>query len=87
THGDGRATGVGILFAVIFSAFISLAGLGWLPQGMTDALNAHFDSYYTGVVGNAVMFTVGFFLSRVLPRRERNLRNLTVWTQDATPLD
>jgi len=87
THGDGRAAGVGILFAVLFSAFVSFDGLGWLPQGMSAALNAHFDSYYTGVIGNAVMFTIGYFLGRALPRQERNLDNLTVWTQDGMPLD
>jgi SSS family solute:Na+ symporter len=87
TRGDGRAVGVGILFAVVFSAFMSLAGLGWLPDGITTAIEARFDSYYTGVVGNVGMFAVGFVLSLLLPKRPRDLRNLTVWTQDGTPLD
>ncbi len=80
-RGDGRAVGVGILFAVVFSAWVSLAELGWLPQ-----LNIHFETYYTGVVGNIVMFAIGFTLAHVLPNRQRDLRNLTVWTQDDTPL-
>lgn len=87
TQGDGRAVGVGILFAVIFSAYVSLAGLGWLPAGMIETLNAHFDSYYTGIVGNIVMFITGYGLGRVLPRREHDLRNRTVWTQDNAPID
>ncbi|MCX5756950.1 MAG: hypothetical protein NTU83_00280, partial [Candidatus Hydrogenedentes bacterium] len=86
TRGDGRATAFGILFAVVFSACVSLAEMGWLPQGMSAALNAHFESYYTGIVGNAVMFVIGFSLARLLPKRRRDLRNLTVWTQDGTPL-
>jgi SSS family solute:Na+ symporter len=87
TRGDGRAVGVGIVFAVGFSALISLAGLGWLPAGMSDAVNRSFDAYYTGVVGNVVMFAVGYAMAGLLPERPRDLRNLTVWTQDDTPLE
>jgi SSS family solute:Na+ symporter len=87
TRGDGRAVGVGILFAVAFSALISLVNLGWLPENLARAVERHFDTYYTGVLGNVVMFIVGFLLAAVLPHRPRDLTNLTVWTQDATPLD
>ncbi len=87
TRGDGRAVGFGIAFAVAFSAIISLHGLGWLPQNMSTWLDIHFEGYYTGLVGNIVMFVVGYGLALVLPARERNLTNLTVWTQDNTPLD
>ena len=87
TRGDGRAVGIGIAFAVAFSALISLDGLGWLPQSLSTFLNAHFDGYYTGVVGNIVMFVVGYTLAFVFPARNRDLTNLTVWTQDSTPLD
>ena len=30
---------------------------------------------------------VGYALSAILPKRDRNLTNLTVWTQDNAPLD
>lgn len=86
-RGDGRSVVVGILFAVGFSALISLAELGWLPESMLAWIRAHFDSYYTGVIGNLFMFTVGYIVSLVFPGRPRDLRNLTVWTQDPTPLD
>jgi len=86
-RGDGRAVGVGIAFAVLFSLFISASGLGWLPAGVTVTLNAHFDSYYTGIAGNVVMFVLGYALALFLPRRDQNLKNLTVWTQDGLPLD
>lgn len=87
TRGDGRAVGIGIAFAVLFSALISLHGLGALPQALSTWIDARFDGYYTGIIGNLVMFTVGYTLSRLLPHRPRNLRNLTIWTQDDTPLD
>lgn len=82
TRGDGRAVGVGIGFAVGFSALISFAGLGWLPDGFTRALGARFDAYYTGLASNVVMFLVGFGLACLLPRKPRDLRNLTFWTQE-----
>lgn len=87
TRGDGRAVGVGILFAVAFSAFISMNELGWLPASIAQGVQAHFDTYYTGVVGNIATFLTGFLLASVFPKRPRDLRNLTVWTQDAAPLD
>lgn len=87
TRGDGRAVGFGIAFAVGFSALISLHGLGALPRGVSEWLNAHFDGYYTGMVGNVMMFVVGYLLALILPKRDRDLTNLTVWTQDNTPLD
>ena len=86
-RGDGRAVGVGILFAVLFSAVMSASGLGWLPLGMSAVIRTHFEAYYTGVIGNFVMFTLGYLLAGVFPRRPDTLLNLTVWTQDGKPLD
>ena len=87
TRGDGRSVGLGIAFAVGFSTLVSFAGLGWLPAGFTRALESRFDSYYTGLASNLVMFAVGFALAFLLPERPRDLRNLTLWTQDKQPLD
>ncbi|MDZ4857923.1 MAG: sodium/solute symporter [Candidatus Hydrogenedentes bacterium] len=87
TRGDGRAVALGIAFAVGFSLLISLNGLGMLPEAWSGWLNLYFEGYYTGLVGNVVMFTIGFLAASLLPRRARDLTNLTVWTQDGTPLD
>lgn len=87
TRGDGRAVAVGLVFAVAFSALVSAHGLGWLPKDFSNAMGRHFDSYYTGLVGNVVMFLAGFIMATLLPSRPRDLTNLTVWTQDKTPLD
>ena len=86
-RGDGRAVGLGIAFAVGFAALVSFTGLGWLPKSVTHALESHFDSYYTGLASNVVMFVVGFTLARLLPARSRNLRNLTLWALDKQPFD
>jgi SSS family solute:Na+ symporter len=87
TRGDGRAAVAGIAFAVCFSAIISLANLEWLPQTWNDAINTRFDSYYTGLIGNVGLFTIGFAVASLIPAKSRDLTNLTVWTQDPTPLD
>lgn len=86
-RGDGRAVAFGIAFAVAFSALMSLAGLGWLPEFLSNLIERRFDGYYTGLVGNFVMFCAGFAVAGILPKRARDLTNLTVWTQDGAPLD
>jgi len=85
-RGDGRAVFVGILFAIVWSAIISLSGMGWLPTSWTEAINRSFESYYTGIVSNVMMFVVGYLLSFFIPARQHDLTNLTVWTQDKEPL-
>jgi len=86
TRGDGRAVGAGIVCAVVFSLGTSAAALGWLGP-LSDKVSGAFDGYYTGILGNGVMFALGYVLARLLPKSEKNLTNLTVWTQDGTPLD
>ena len=82
TRGDGRSVGLGIALAVGFSAVMSLAGLGWLPERVCEGIRAHFDGYYTGFMGHVIMFALGYAAARVLPKRHRDLTNLTVWTQE-----
>lgn len=87
TRGDGRTVAAGILFAVAFSAAISAAGLGWLPHDWALFIRGHFEGYYTGIVGNVVMLFLGYALARMLPRRGKDLHDLTVWTWDKTCKD
>ena len=81
--GDGRSVGVGIVFTLIFTFWIALSKLGWIPQG----LNSPFDTYYAGLIGHGIMFTLGFGLGKLLPKRERDLHNLTVYDQDDVPIE
>jgi SSS family solute:Na+ symporter len=81
-RGDGRHVAVGIVLTTAFSAVISLAGLGWLPPGPAQFIQSHFDAYYTGIVGNILMFIAGFLMATLLPlKKARDWTNLTVWTQ------
>ena len=87
TKGDGRAVFIGIMFTLVFSTLISLYELkvfATLAPGLHAYLQANFDTYYTTILGNFVMFIMGYFMGTLLPRRERDLSNLTVWTQDHT---
>jgi SSS family solute:Na+ symporter len=86
-RGDGRAVSIGILFAVVLSALVSMSGLGWLPPAVSRQIDSLFDSYYTGVIGNVIMFVTGYGLALLLPVKPRDLTNLTVWTQDNSPLE
>lgn len=78
---NGRAAGVAIVCTVLFSGWIALSELGVMPK-------APIDTYYTGFLGHALMFFLAYLLGLTLfPRREPVPTNLSVWTQDGTPLD
>jgi len=87
TRGDARAIGVGIVFTLIWTLYRTLDGMGTFGEpGLIPAIDA-IDTYYTGIIGHLVMFLAGFGMASLFTRRERDLTNLTVWTQDGTPLD
>lgn len=73
--GDARSVWVGILFTMIFTAWTILAKNGLVPE----SLSVPFDLYYTGIIGNLLMFIVGYFVAMLFPRRDKNLTQLTVW--------
>jgi hypothetical protein len=81
--GDARAVGFGIAATILFTCWTMLSSRGLLPK----ALDVPFDLYYTIIIGNFVMFIVGFLAGLLLPKKKRDLTNLTIWTQDDTPLD
>ena len=57
------------------------------PSSLPNGLRVPFDLYYTGFIGNLVMFLVGFGASFLFGPVSRSLRNLTVWQQDETPVE
>jgi len=84
TRVDGRAVGIGIGCAVIFSAAMSLVALGYLPAGWIKSVEFRFDSYYTGIVGNLLTFAVGYTAARLSRPASRDMSNLTLWTRTTT---
>ncbi len=81
--GDARAVWTGIVCTMLFTSWTLLSDKEVLPE----ALRFPFELYYTGLMGNIVMFFVGFAVGALLPAKRRNLKNLTVWQQDGSPLD
>jgi SSS family solute:Na+ symporter len=80
TRVDGRAVGIGIACAVLFSTLMSLVALGFLPADWIRTIDSHFDSYYTGIIGNLLTFTIGYWIARFFPSQPRDVTNLTLWT-------
>ena len=78
TRGNGRAAACGIACTLIFVGWTLLAKHGKLPERWS----VPFDLYYTSVVGNLVMFAIGYMIGLVVFPNERNLANLTIWTHD-----
>jgi SSS family solute:Na+ symporter len=76
TRGDARAVWFGIVATVCFTLWTMVQG----KEGFPDMLKAPFHLYYTGLLGNFVMFILGYGVALVLPKRERRMDNLTVWT-------
>lgn len=83
SRGDARAVGIGIVCTWAFTGWTVLAQYEVLPE----ALTVPFDLYYTGLIGNVVMFAVGFLVGTFLPTKKRDFTNLTVWHQTGEPLD
>jgi len=65
-RGDARAAWCGIACTLVFTGWTILTNKGMLPE----TLSAPFDLYYTGFIGNLVMFAIGYAAGHLLPRRE-----------------
>ena len=66
---------------------MGISKVGWFPESFPKALSTPIDNYYTGIVANVLMFFIGYGLSLLLPEKGKEMKNLTVWTQEKTPLD
>jgi len=78
TRGDGRAAMCGIISTLAFTTWTVLAGWGWLPAN----LEIPFDSYYTTIIGNLVMFAGGYAMGLLFFPCHKRLPNLTIWTHE-----
>jgi len=47
---------------------------------LPEYLTVPFDLYYTGIIGNLVMFVMGYLLGRTIFRNKKSLKDLTIWT-------
>lgn len=83
-HGTAKSVWTGLTLTFLFSLWTVLAGQkGTLPE----ALRVPFDLYYTGLIGNVLMFAAAFLAAMLLVEKRRDLENLTVWDQAAGPME
>jgi SSS family solute:Na+ symporter len=76
-RGDARAAWSGIVTTALFTTWVVLAGRNALPAW----LSSPFDLYYTAIIGNVIMFAVGWLTAFALGDRRRDLSGLTLWTR------
>ena len=78
--GDARAVGFGIISTILFTLWTILldSSRGILPE----ALRFPFELYYTGIIGNIVMFAVSFLAATLLAAKARDMTNLTIWKRE-----
>lgn len=62
-RGDARAAWCGIICTLLFTGWTILTNKGLLPE----VLSAPFDLYYTGLIGNLLMFAVGYLAASYWP--------------------
>jgi SSS family solute:Na+ symporter len=62
-RGDSRHVIAGIAGTMVFTLWTVLSSRGYMP----DLLTYPFDLYYTGLIGNIVMFVITFGLSLMFP--------------------
>ena len=75
TIGDGRSILIAIGFTFLFSLYRGLESLEIVPK-------LPIDGYHTGIVGNIIMFAFGLLFGKLLPSTQKDLNNLTIWTQN-----
>ncbi len=78
--GDARAAWAGLISTMVFTAWTILSKNQLLP----DAISVPFDLYYTGFVGNVIMFIVTYALASKLLKTNKDLSGLTVWDMPKT---
>lgn len=77
TQGDARAVWSGLILTALFTVWTILAKKDLLPEDWV----LPFDLYYTAIIGNLIMFLVGFFMARVVFRRTIPVGEFSVWEQ------
>ena len=73
--GTEKSILIGIVTTIFFTAWTILSKRGILP----DALSVPFDLYYTNIVGNLVMFFVGYFTSMLFSGKTDKNEVLSIW--------
>lgn len=74
-RGDARAVWVGLICTMTFTSWTILSKKELLPE----SLQVPFDLYYTGLVGNIIMFAVTYAIAAKVFKTKKNLTGLTIY--------
>ncbi|MCU7939305.1 MAG: sodium:solute symporter [gamma proteobacterium symbiont of Bathyaustriella thionipta] len=74
-QGDARAVWSGLILTALFTIWTILAKKELLPDGWI----LPFDLYYTAIIGNLLMFVVGFIAARFIFQRQSAVGEFSVW--------
>jgi SSS family solute:Na+ symporter len=80
--GGDRSIILAIIFTTAYTLYMTLVGLKVIPESLS--LN---HNYYTGLFGHIIMFVLGYGIGKFWREPTKDLHNLTVWTQDKTPIE
>ncbi|MBT3947922.1 MAG: sodium/solute symporter [Candidatus Marinimicrobia bacterium] len=75
--GNAKSVWIGLIVTSLFTIWTILSKRGLVPEW----LHTPFDLYYTGLIGNIIMFAVSFTVAVLLVDQRKNLKNLTIWNQ------
>lgn len=76
--GNTKSIWIGLFFTFIFTGWTILASHELVPT----YLQVPFDLYYTGLIGNILMFAIAIIASILLTDHKDMIKNLTVWGMD-----
>jgi SSS family solute:Na+ symporter len=76
-RGSAKSVWFAVVLTVLFSLWTVLAKQSLLPTW----LHVPFDLYYTGIIGQIVMFAGIFTVALLMSDGKKPLHNLTLWTQ------
>ncbi|MCC6733225.1 MAG: sodium:solute symporter [Candidatus Omnitrophica bacterium] len=96
TRGNSRTVAIAILLTILFSTYIAAIELKWITRewfietwGLSESaaswLSRPVHTYYTGVVGNLILFFSAYGLGCLFEKEKKDLTNYTVWTMQALP--
>ena len=81
-RGNKYGAWTGIVTAICYTLHMLLGQFGALPAGWRLPIHI----YYLAFFGNILVFGAGYLASRLMRHKTIDLKNLTVWDQDKTPL-
>jgi SSS family solute:Na+ symporter len=76
-RGGAAAVWIGVACSFVFTLWTVIAS--YAPHMLPEALAVPFDLYYTGLIGNVVMFVIGYLAGLLLPTKPRDMTKLTIW--------